>query len=61
MIEGQKRNKQQSRGFWVTGAPKKDIIVTGVLAGNNTFLTENITQDRKKIHNSVKTYDILIK
>ena len=33
---------------------------SAVLAGNDTFLTKN-TQDRKKIHNSVKTYDILIK
>ena len=33
---------------------------TAVLAGNDTFLTENITQYRKR-YNSVKTYDILIK
>ena len=31
-----------------------------VLAGNGTFLTENITQYRKR-YGSVKTYDILIK
>ena len=34
---------------------------TAVLGGNDTFLTKNFSQDRKKIHNSVKTYDILIK
>ena len=33
---------------------------TAVLAGNYIFLTENITQYRKR-YNSIKAYDILIK
>ena len=33
---------------------------TAVLAGNDIFLTENITQYRKR-YNSIKAYDILIK
>ena len=29
---------------------EKGSYVTAVLAGNDTFLTENITQDRKKLN-----------
>ena len=37
------------------------LHATVVLTGNDTFLTKNITQDKKKIRYSVKTFDILIK
>ena len=30
------------------------FFITAVLAGNNTFMTENITQDRKKFINQSK-------
>ena len=40
--------------------PEHIIIVTAVKAGNDTFSTK-ASYKQKNIHNSAKTYDILIK
>ena len=41
---------------------RRDLYqITAVLTGNDPFLIKNTTQNRKRIHNSAKKYNILIK
>ena len=39
----------------------KGIYLTAALAGNDSFLIKKTSHKQKKIHDSVKTYNIFIK
>ena len=41
-------NKQSEKSFFLSPILPDDIEATAVLVGNDTFLTENIIEDRKK-------------